>query len=113
MEPEKSQFEDPEFKNYREDIKQAKADRLEIFKIFSTFSLTICGGLIASIGYLIKEFNNLCYSWLLLAAIMLIAFALCAALFELIFSQFATTTRSRRSRAPRPRVLRTWSPTPA
>ena len=37
MEPEKSQFEDPEFKNYREDIKQAKADRLEIFKIFSTF----------------------------------------------------------------------------
>jgi hypothetical protein len=91
MTDEKSPYDDPEFKNYREDIKQAKSDRLEVFKIFSTLSLAICSGLIASIGYLIKEFKGYHSSWILLVAIMLTALALSLSLFELIFSQFATT----------------------
>jgi len=83
-------YDDPEFKCYREDLAAAKTLRLEVFKIFASHSLAISGGLIAAIGYLIKEFSSLAHVWLLLLAALVATGSLVAALFELIFSQMAT-----------------------
>jgi hypothetical protein len=88
--PQSSIYDDPEFKCYREDLAAAKTLRLEVFKIFASHSLAISGGLIAAIGYLIKEFSSLTHLWLLLLAALIATGALVAALFELIFSQMAT-----------------------
>lgn len=83
-------YESPEYKCYREDLALAKSTRLETFKIFASHSLAISGGLVAAIGYLIKEFNDLSNLWLLLLSAGIATAALVAALFELVFSQIAT-----------------------
>ena len=84
-------YESPEYKCYREDLALAKSTRLEIFKVFASHSLAISGGLVAAIGYLIKEFNDLSHLWLLLLSAGFATAALIAALFELVFSQISTT----------------------
>lgn len=84
-------YELPEYKCYREELALAKSTRLEIFKIFASHSLAISGGLVAAIGYLIKEFNDLSYLWLLLFSAGFATATLVAALFELVFSQISTT----------------------
>ncbi len=86
----KDPYESPEYKCYREDLDAAKSTRLETFKIFASHSLAISGGLVAAIGYLLKEFAGFSYLWLLLASIGFAAAALVSSLFELVFSQVAT-----------------------
>lgn len=87
----KDPYESAEYKCYREDLAQAKSVRLEVFKTFASHSLAISGGLIAAIGYFIKEFNGLLRTWILLVAAGFATASLVATLFELVFSQIATT----------------------
>jgi hypothetical protein len=84
-------FESPEYKCYREDLAAEKTSRLEVFKVFASHSLAISGGLIGAIGYLLKEFSGLAHVWLLLLAVLVATVSLVAALFELVFSQIAST----------------------
>lgn len=82
-------YESPQYRIYREDSTTLDAQKLEVFKMYNGFLITMSTAIPGGSLLVLKEFENIRYHWILVVSWAFFVITIITSFLELYFSQRA------------------------